>query len=721
MTHLTQNALESIVGYIERITFHSSENGFTVARLKEPKKSDLTTIVGSLPALQPGETVRLLGIWKFNSQHGMQFDVRECHMQAPADLHGIQKYLESGLIKGIGPVFATRIVNTFGLNTLDIIDKSPDALLTVQGIGDKKLERIKTCWGAQKSIREVMIFLQQYGVSPSFAQKIYKTYGDQALEKVKENPYRMAQDIHGIGFKSADTIAQKMGFDKTSDRRIQAGIEFVLQDLATEGHVCYPEESLILKAEEILEVPSQCILQEISALQTQTRIVRELFDNIPFVWLKMYYICEQGIGREIKRLLYAKSTLRSIDEKKAIPWVQQTLQIELATEQAKAVALCLQDKFHIITGGPGTGKSTITKAILTILDKVTSRILLAAPTGRAAKRMSEITKKEAKTLHALLEWSFTKNGFKRSHEMPLECDLIIIDESSMIDTFLMYSLLKAIPDHARVIFLGDINQLPSVGAGNVLKDLIASKKIPVTTLNEIFRQAKGSKIITNAHLINEGKFPDIYTSANSDFFFMKREEPEEILNTIVELVTKRLTKRYRFDPFDDIQVLVPMKRGPIGTERLNIVLQEVLNPSNTPLFASGRRFHLHDKVMQIRNNYNKNVYNGDVGRITGIDTSEQEVILSFDGRKVVYEFSELDELVLAYAVSIHKYQGSESPCVIIPVHTTHFVLLNRNLIYTGVTRGKKLVVLVGTAKALHIAVNNDEVKSRYTGLIRLLA
>ncbi len=704
--------MEQIFGFIERITFINPENGFTVAKLQEPKKKELTTIVGSFTALHPGLSLNCKGCWKMSAQHGPQFEVQHYEVETPKDLMGIEKYLKSGLIKGIGPIYAERIVKTFGTKTLEIIDENPLKLLNVPGIGDKKVEKIISCWAKQKSIREVMLFLQTYDVTPTIAQKIFKVYGEKSMHVLQNEPYRIAQDVMGIGFKTADTLAKKLGIQLEDTLRLKAGIEHVLIELAQEGHVCYQEDKLLTASCEILEVEQETLLTPLKVLIEEKRIVKDK----DIIWLKYYYLAEVGIAKQINRILSASTPLRSIETDKAMLWVEEELKINLAENQKEAVAKAFKEKFLIITGGPGTGKSTITKAILKISEKLTSKILLAAPTGRASKRMSEITKKEAKTIHSLLEWSFGNGGFKRNLEFPLDCHLIIIDEASMIDTQLMYQLLKAIPSHARVIFLGDVNQLPSVGPGNVLKDMIHSCRIVTVTLNEIFRQARGSKIITNAHKINEGKFPDTSNHKNSDFFFIKKEDTEEIMQSILELVTKRLPDHYGFDPFNDIQVLTPMKKGPLGTERLNYNLQSALTTSNAPLFASGKRFHLHDKVMQIKNNYTKEVFNGDIGRIVGIDSSEQEVIVSYEGKKVIYDFSELDEITHAYAVSVHKYQGSECPCIIMPVHTTHFVLLHRNLLYTGVTRGKKLVILIGTPKALHIAINNDEVKERFTGL-----
>ncbi len=704
--------MEEICGFIDAIVFAAEDGGFTVARLKEPRKSELTCIVGVMPSVQPGETIRCTGKWKHHPEYGRQFEVESFDLQAPSDLVGIQKYLESGMIKGIGPVYAERIVKCFGIETLEVIDRTPERLLEVAGIGGKRVEKIQTCWQEQRAIRDVMIFLRGHGVSPAYAQKIYRAYGDKSIEKVTSNPFALAKDIFGIGFKSADAIAKGLGISAEAPVRIQAGLEHVLWELSNDGHTCYPEKELIPAAESILQVPSAligaCLEQQIK----EKLIIRQG----ELIWVKPLYLAEIGIAREIGRLLGAPCRLRAVDLEKALEWVQGQLKLELAAEQKVAVALGVKEKIQIITGGPGTGKSTITKAILAITQKLTSRILLAAPTGRAAKRMSEITHQKAFTIHALLEMNFASGGFKRDKDNPLECDLIIIDESSMIDTLLMNHLLKAIPSEARVILIGDIDQLPSVGPGNVLKDMIGSERLKVTMLKQIFRQAAGSRIVTNAHLINQGKLPDLASHPRSDFYFISAETPEEILAEIVNLVKVRLPKAYRFHRFEDIQVLSPMKRGVIGSENLNATLQESLNPNPSPLMRMGRRFHMGDKVMQIRNNYHKEVYNGDVGRIVEIDLAEQTLKVVFDGRSVSYEFSEMDELVLAYAVSIHKYQGSECPCAIIPVHTSHFKLLYRNLLYTGITRGKRLVVLVGSVKAIAIAVHNHDVQKRYTGL-----
>lgn len=711
--------MEYLYGAVERITFQNSDTGYTVAQLMPRGSSSLICIVGLMPALQPGESVRLKGEWQNHLVHGRQFAVAECKTEMPSDVVSIAKYLGSGLIKGIGPVFAKRIVKCFGVDTLDIIDLSPDKLQIVEGIGKERLKKIKECWDAQKIIRDLMLFLQHYHISPSFAHKIFRRFGSQSIEKIKENPYSLAREVRGIGFKSADQIAQKMGIAVDSPYRLSAGIEYLLQQLSDEGHVCYPLELFLPLAEKALQSSALLVEQQVNQLVQEMRVVLSPVGfgktQSTFLWQSKLFQSEIGIARELQRLRYSGSHLREIDCAKALAWVQKELTIQLAKEQYSAVFTSLTDKVHIITGGPGTGKSTITKAILQITDKLTPHIILAAPTGRAAKRMSEITGKKASTIHGLLEFSFQEMAFKKNRDSPLECDLLIIDEASMIDTYLMFSLLKAVPDHARLILVGDINQLPSVGPGNVLKDLISSQRIATTSLTEIFRQAAGSQIITNAHAINSGIFPQLETKSGGDFFFIEKQEPEQILTTITELITKRLPAK-GLCPFSDIQLLSPMKRGIIGTENLNIVLQKHLGAKQSPLVRLGRSFLPGDKVIQTRNDYQKEVFNGDVGRILSIDNIEQEMLVSFDEKEVVYSFSDIDDLLLAYAISIHKYQGSECPCIVIPVHTTHFKLLYRNLLYTGVTRGKQLVILVGTKKAVGIAVRNDEVKRRYTAL-----
>ena len=703
---------DSLAGYVEAIIFTQQENGFTVARLKEAQKKDLTVIVGYLPSLQPGESIACKGVWKMHPSHGRQFEVSDYTVEMPNDVVGIQKYLESGLVKGIGPIYAKKIVEKFGLQTLSIIDETPHKLLDIPGLGEKKLDSLIACWKAQKSIREVMIFLRANGASPAYAQRIYKAYGDLSIQKVKENPYKLAKDIFGIGFKIADQIALKIGFALHSSERISAGIEFVLWELSNEGHTCYPIVEFLPLAKATLDVEESLIQEELKTLSEKGIIIVQE----PLLWLKPFYGYEVNIAKDLQKLVNHPQSIRGIDVSKAASWAQEQQGIEFAEQQKIAITMALTNKVHIITGGPGTGKSTITNAILRVADKLTNKILLAAPTGRAAKRMSQITRRKAFTIHALLEMDFATGGFKRGKDKPLDCEFIIIDEASMIDTPLLFYLLKAIPPGAKVLFVGDIDQLPSVGPGTVLRDIINSSKVPVTKLTEIFRQAKGSKIITNAHRINQGEFPSLSDSPFSDFHFIEAETAEAIQQIILQLVDQEIPEKYKFDKIEDIQVLSPMKRGAIGSEIMNDVLQNLLNPSSKPLLKAGKKFHENDKVMQIRNNYDKGVSNGDIGRIQEIDAQDQILTVSFDGKVVEYAFEDLDEIVLAYATSVHKYQGSECPCVVIPVHTSHFKLLHRNLLYTAVTRGKKQVYLVGTKKAVAIAVHNDQVQKRYTNL-----
>ncbi|MGB0983417.1 MAG: ATP-dependent RecD-like DNA helicase [Saprospiraceae bacterium] len=721
---MSQNRDNEIKGYIERITFQSEETGFTVARLKEVGRRDLTVIVGAMPSIQEGEVVVCKGSWKNDKNFGWQFQVNDYEVELPSTIAGIKKYLGSGMIKGIGNAFAERIVKYFGKDTLQVIDQSPDKLVEVDGIGKKRVAVIKSHWKDQRAIREVMMFLQSQGISPMYAQKIYKQYGDLAIAKVQANPYHLSKDIYGIGFKTADKIAQKLGILKDADERVDAGVEFVLFELSNRGHTCYPVIEFVEAAQKLLEVASERISNRLREIELNYRILIQKLTKDgreeDYIWLMGIYNAEKSIVTSLKKLLALPPAFQINEIESKLQQAEINLNILLASKQKMAVTSSLQSKIHIITGGPGTGKSTITKVILNLAQQHTQKILLAAPTGRAAKRLSQVTGLPAQTIHSLLEFDFAINGFRRNNSNPLDGELIIVDEASMIDTMLMFNFLKAIPYPAIVIFIGDIDQLPSVGAGNVLRDFIYSKQIPVTRLTEIFRQAAESKIITSAHRINEGKMPDLRVEKDSDFFFIEETEVENINATIRELVHKRLPNRYGFNAFDDIQVLSPMKRGIIGTHSLNESLQKTLNPSNEPLEKYGRRFHKLDKVMQMVNNYDKNVFNGDVGRIVVIDRDEELLTVKFDKELVEYDFSEIDQLVLAYAVSVHKYQGSECPCIVIPVHTTHYTLLFKNLIYTGITRGKKLVVLIGTKKALAIALRNNQASKRHTGLRHVL-
>jgi exodeoxyribonuclease V alpha subunit len=716
-----------IHGLLERISYHNEENDFVVAKLREKDKKELTTIVGNLSGINPGESLKVTGKWVHNKRFGEQFQVERFEVTVPATIHGIQKYLASGLIKGIGPIMSERIVEKFGLHTLEVIEKTSEKLSEVEGIGPKRISMIRKAWEEQKEIKEIMIFLQGHGVSAAYSAKIYKQYANQSIEMVRENPYRLAHDIHGIGFITADKIAQNLGIDCNSLIRAKAGLIYVLNQLTEEGHVYYPEIQLIHKTKEILNVDEEIVILAVKELSKEKELFLQDLDpdgNLRAAFLAPVYVAETGIAQRLINLKGSPSNIRPIHPEKAIEWVQQKLNIELAQRQEEAVLLAATSKVLIITGGPGTGKTTLITAILRIFQQLKLRILLAAPTGRAAKRMNEATGWEAKTIHRLLEYSPRKGGFKKDQDDPLEADVVIIDETSMVDTLLMYHLLKAIPSHAHLILVGDVDQLPSVGPGNVLKDIIRSGRFTVVRLTEIFRQAQESMIVVNAHKINQGQFPvlkEIEKPEKTDFQFIQEEDPEKILQNILDLCSERIPKHFRFHPLREIQVLAPMHKGIIGVANLNIELQKRLNPGQSGITHGAWNFRLGDKVMQIVNNYDKDVFNGDIGWISKIDPEEREVTIDFDGRLIPYDYSDLDEIVLAYAVSVHKSQGSEYPVVILPVVTQHYLLLQRNLIYTGITRAKKLVILIGTKKALAIAIRNNKPQRRYTLLSERLA
>ena len=713
----------TLEGVLERIVFFNEENSFTVARLQVVGKRDLITIVGALPLPTPGETLRLKGQWVVDTKFGQQFHVESCLSVLPATIVGIQKYLGSSLIKGIGPIMALRIVDKFGLDTFDIIEDTPERLREADGIGPIRTERITNAWRAQKEIREVMVFLQGHEVSPAYAVKIYKIYGDKAISVVKENPYRLALDISGIGFKTADKIARSMGIDPNSQIRAEAGIIHVLSELVDEGNVYYPDQELKKKAGELLEVDPAILETALATLAEQDRIMIEELPEGKAVYLTPLYIAEANVARRLKTLIESTKQPLQLDVEKAIEWVQGINHIELAETQKQAIKKAVTGKVLVLTGGPGTGKTTLVNSLVLILEKKGQRILLASPTGRAAKRLSEVTGKEAKTIHRLLEFSPKEGGFKRNEDNPLDADLVVIDEASMVDTILMNNLLKAVPVTATLLLVGDVDQLPSVGPGNVLKDIIASGCVETVILTEIFRQAQESLIIVNAHRVNRGEFPQLkpQQGQRSDFYYIEKNTPEEVLSVIKELCGKRLPNAFHFSPLDDIQVMTPMHRGTIGVSNLNAELQRLLNPEGKVITRGGRLFRANDKVMQTKNNYEKDVFNGDIGRIVSIDFDEQQVQVKFDDRLVNYELSDLDDLVLAYAISIHKSQGAEYPAVVVPLLSQHYIMLQRNLLYTAITRAKRLVVLVGSKSAIAIAVRNNKVQHRYTNLAARLA
>ena len=709
---------EVLAGLVERVTFHNSENGFCVLRAKARGHRDLVTVVGHAAFISAGEWITASGEWTNDHTHGQQFKARFLKTSAPTSIDGIEKYLGSGMIRGIGPVYAKKMVKAFADKVFDIIEAEPGRLREVTGIGAVRAKRITDAWAEQKVVREIMVFLHSNGVGTARAVRIYKTYGSDAVQVMTENPYRLARDIRGIGFKTADAIAMRLGIEKTAMIRLRAGISYALTEAMDEGHCGLPTEQLLPLAEGLLEAPKELILTALELERSEGAVIADKVGETPCTFLAGLYKAEQTIADRLIRIVNGRLPWPWIDEDKALPWVEKRTSLQLADSQRAAIRLALTAKALVITGGPGVGKTTIVNSILRILAAKGVKLLLCAPTGRAAKRMTEATGVEAKTIHRLLEVDPKGGGFKRNADHPLDCDLLVVDEASMVDVMLMQALLKATPDNAALLIVGDIDQLPSVGPGQVLADIIASGAIPVVRLTEVFRQAAASRIIINAHRINQGAMPDVSSQgADSDFYFVSAEDPEIAVRRIVELVKTRIPKRFGLNPIRDIQVLCPMNRGGVGARSLNIELQAALNPAGErKVERFGWTFAPGDKVMQIENDYDKEVYNGDIGYIDDVDPEAGELMASFDGRSVTYAFGELDTLVPAYAATIHKSQGSEYPAVVIPVLTQHYAMLQRNLLYTGITRGKRLVVLVGQKKAIAIAVRNVSGRRRWSKL-----
>lgn len=720
-----QNRTERIRALVDRITFQSET--FSVLRCRVKGYSDTVTVVGNLPGVHVGAVLTIQGFWKIDRQYGRQFSAISYEESLPASLFGIQKYLGSGLVKGIGPVYSRKIVDRFGTETFTVIEEHPEKLSEVPGIGKGRIKKIKASWDAQKEIRNIMVFLQEHEVSVAHASKIYKVYGNESIRVVTENPYRLADDIWGIGFKTADQIAAKMGFEKERFERLRSGLVYTLNKLAENGH-CYATRKMLLDSGcELLEVERQALeatlakMQEAEDVKTEKLVPEFLLQEDEAeplaIYLPAFYFAEIGIAAKLRHLIRVAPHVRLNGE--IVKNIGAETGMQYDDIQLAAIETAAASKVMVLTGGPGTGKSTTTLGIIRAFAKVHAKILLAAPTGRAAKRLSEVTGMEAKTIHRLLEFK-PPQGYQRNEENQLEGDLLILDECSMIDTILMNNLLKAIPDTMRLILVGDIDQLPSVGAGNVLRDVIASKTVPVVELTRIFRQAAASRIITNAHRINHGEFPDLSNGKKTDFFYVEEEDPEKAAETIVNLVKQRLPGYFHVG-CDQIQVLTPMQRGAVGAAALNQKLQASLNPpgAGEEIHRGGYTYRVNDRVMQIRNNYDKEVFNGDIGRITAID--DGEVLITFDDREIEYDVSELDEIVLAYATTVHKAQGAEYPVVVMPVMMTHYVMLQRNLLYTGVTRAKRGLVLVGTKKAIACCISNVTVNARNTLLAPRLA
>ncbi len=751
--------MDTLHGILERIVFENPDTGYTVGRFFARGHPEQLTVVGNLAAVNPGESLILQGTWVNTTRYGRQFKIERSETILPANIVGLRKYLGSGLIKGIGPKMAARIVNKFGMDTMDVIEQTPEKLARIPGIGKKRVKRIQQAWEAQREIKNVMLFLQSHDVSTAHAAKIYKTYENEAIPIVTENPYRLADDIYGIGFVTADTIAQKLGMEKNAPHRVQAGIKYVLSQKADEGHVFQHRTELIEACQKILEQEPDAIETGIIALAEKEEIILpdkrrepprspgteelvtpivkdEALQTAPTagaadaVYLAPFYYAELGVANQFARMLSHRHREHDsplhIDA--SLRQLEAEMRIHFAPQQRAAIHTALSEQAMILTGGPGTGKTTTTVGMIRLFEAEGRRIALTAPTGRAAKRLSETTGREAKTIHRLLEFSPQENGFKRNRRNPLEADVVIVDEMSMVDLVLMNRFMQAMRPSTTLILIGDTDQLPSVGAGNVLRALIDSQKIPVIKLTEIFRQAQQSLIVTNAHRINTGEFPQLTGPTDRNFFFIEEANPEEAAELICSLISERLPRHYNYHPMDDIQLLCPMRRGTLGSENLNKRLQEVLNPvggtsgpesarkTNPEALRGWQAFRVGDKVMQVRNNYNYEVFNGDIGRIASINSVDKKVLLQFPDKRVDYDMADLGELVLAYATTIHKAQGSEYPAVVIPLHTQHYLMLQRNLLYTGITRAKERVVLVGTRQALGLCIRNNQVMERNSHL-----
>ena len=704
--------MEQLRAVVDRITYQNAENGYTVIKCRVKNFSEPVTCVGYLAEVFVGSVLNLEGEWKNEPKYGRQFVISKYEETLPATVYGIEKYLGSGLVKGIGPKFAQRIVRVFGADTIRIIEEEPERLSEVPGLGEARVATLIHSWEEQKEVKNIMLFLQDHDVSTSHASKIYKQYGADSIQVVTENPFRLADDIWGIGFRTADTIAQKMGFEKDRYERLRSGLVYTLNQLAEEGHCYALREQLLTAGEALLEVPRDKLEEALDRMISGEVLTTEPIPADPSqyaIYLAPFYHCEVGVAQRLRAIFKAKSRID-------VPLDEIENRIELRTAmhydpvQMEAICMAVSHKVFILTGGPGTGKTTTTLGIITAYRDAGAKILLAAPTGRAAKRLSEATRMEAKTVHRLLE-VVPPNDYKRNVDYPLEGDVLIIDECSMLDLMLTYHLLKAVPDSMTVIFVGDVDQLPSVGAGNILRDLIDSGCFPVTRLQKIFRQAQQSRIITNAHLINQGEMPDLKNSGSQDFFFVNQSDPNQAAERILELVSSKLPAYFHVEP-RDIQVLTPMQRGSVGAASLNERLQQTLNPNGPSLSRAGRTFRVGDRVMQIRNNYDKDIYNGDIGIVASVNEEERSLTVIFDDQRVPYELSELEELVLAYAVTIHKSQGSEYPIAVVPCLMTHYVMLQRNLLYTAVSRAKKGLVLVGDLKSIGYAVRNVTVTNR---------
>lgn len=719
---------QTLSGTIERVTFHNPDNGFVVLKVQTDEQREPITVVGHVGTATAGEQITAVGEWTIDREHGRQFHADQISTSLPRSAADVVRYLGSGLIKGIGPTYARKIVDVFGERTLEIIDSSPNFLGEIKGIGPARLDRIRSSWQEQKAVRKILMFLHEHGIGTARAVRIHREYGDKAIELVQENPYRLATDIWGIGFKTADALAERLGIDRQSPFRARAALRYVLQELSSQGHVGFPEVEVVRQTVELTDIGESVVVGAVEAGCREDELVREaIVDGDksrrlasssagPALYLKPLFLAEVGVARRLLQLCVGDHPLAGSDVAAELRRVEEHMGLELAAAQRDAIQQAATQKVLVVTGGPGVGKTTIVRGILDLFAAHGLRCQLCAPTGRAAKRLSESTGREAKTIHRLLE--FEGRGFRRGRELPLETDLLVVDEASMVDVVLMNQLLRAVPDHACLVVVGDVDQLPSVGPGSVLADIISSGAVPVVRLTHIFRQAGASWIVRAAHQLNSGELPESAPAGGGDFYFVEADTPELILDRILTMIRERIPARFGLHPVNDVQLLTPMNRFELGAHLLNQRLQEALNPQKTQpqIERFGTTFRVGDKVLQVINNYDKEVFNGDIGRVVRIAPEDRDLSVDYDGRTVTYDFSELDELTLAYALSIHRSQGSEYPAVIVPLHTQHFALLQRNLLYTAITRGKKLVVLVGSRKALSLAVCRTQTQNRYSAL-----